>query len=207
MLRGCCSPNVIQRPEAEPVNLVTLTQLFQAVWKAFKSGISCNDASTNSTKAHVCEWTQEANLVRVQDRRTMGAILGQNTFKFSSGVMDDDRSSEKALIQRGRRPEDVLSAAPSPSAAIGLGRLVMLKMLRGHKQMQSHSSEIPAARRSRVSFTQRPVLYEAESSETFMTSAFSAGRLRGPHCCSLLQHNVLQSSTRDFLFLPKLKQH
>lgn len=109
-----------------------LTHLFQAIWKAFKSEISYNNVLKNNTKALVYGRTQEANLVYVQAWGTMAAILGQDTFKFSSRVMDDDRSSEKTLISEGTmaRGRPLCHPTPLRSGAICPGWLVMLKMSR-----------------------------------------------------------------------------
>lgn len=46
------------------------------MWKALNVNMGFNNVLTNNTKALVCEETQEASLVQVQDPITMGAILG-----------------------------------------------------------------------------------------------------------------------------------
>lgn len=78
--------------------------------------------------------TQEANLVRVQDSGTMGAILGKNTFKFSSRVMDDDRSSEKTLISEGMtaRGRPLCHPAPHPTALLLSVPCYVKNIERGH---------------------------------------------------------------------------
>lgn len=64
----------------------------------------------------------KVSLVHVQDSRTMGAILGKNTFEFSSRIMDDDRSSQKTLISEGMmaRGRPLCHTTPPPSPQIPL---------------------------------------------------------------------------------------
>lgn len=111
-----------------------LSHLFQAIWKAFKSQLSCNGVLTNNTKALVYVQTREASLVQVQDSGTMGAILGKNTFELSSSITDDDRTSEWTLISEGMIAGGRPLCHPSPlshrSWAICPVWLVMLRMQR-----------------------------------------------------------------------------
>lgn len=63
--------------------------------------------------------------MHVQDSDTMGAILGKNTFKFSSRIMDDDRSSEKTIISAGTmaRGRPLCHPPPHPAAVCYLSPL------------------------------------------------------------------------------------
>lgn len=83
-----------------------------------KRKISRNHVLTNSTKALVYGRTEKVSLVSVQGSRTMGSILGQNTFGFSPPIMDADRSSQKTFISeemmaRGRPLCPTLQFYPS----------------------------------------------------------------------------------------------
>ncbi len=131
---------------------VLLAHLFQAIWTAFKSELSCNDVLTNNTKALVYGRTQEASLVLVQDSGTMGAILGKNTFEFSSRIMHDDRSSERTLISEGTMARGRPHCNPSPpshcSSVICPMWLVMLRM-----QRVASNTFSPRSKRERKSNT------------------------------------------------------